>query len=425
MSSVTMLMLTIFGILVNMALAFIDPTQDANFLPSGHTSAVEFMNMIENRSLVDQRIRPNHNGPPVIVKCQVFISSFGSISEVNMDYSLDFFLRQEWNDPRLQYEGGKQRYITLTSESIKNIWTPPLYFPNEKKGELHTMIIPNKLIRVTPNGTVTYSIRLTLVLSCPMLLTDFPLDTQECALNIESFVYESDDIELQWQPDHSLKNQGVEIPSTVGLAQFKIDDVKASSRNRSYSRTGSFSSLRAVFHLKRQIGYYLLQTYIPSMLIVILSWVAFWINKEAVPARIALGITTVLTMTTQLTGSRQGVPRVSYPKAMDVWMAACMLFVFLALLEYAVVNVMSTVEKDKQARHRDIETGKKGNKKRDRSSVLAYNKGRGCTAQYVDNCSRIIFPVFFVIFNCAYWAVYTAEFQTMIVDAFNKIKGEE
>lgn len=33
------------------------------------------------------------------------------------------------------------------------------------------------------------------------------------------------------------------------------------------------------FHLKRQFGYYLLQAYIPSMLIVILSWISFWIHR--------------------------------------------------------------------------------------------------------------------------------------------------
>ena len=61
---------------------------------------------------------------------------------------------------------------------------------------------------------------------------------------------------------------------------------------------------------------------------------------DAIPARISLGVTTVLTMTTQLSGSRANLPKVSYPKAMDVWMATCMIFVFGALLEYAFVNVL-------------------------------------------------------------------------------------
>jgi len=64
------------------------------------------------------------------------------------------------------------------------------------------------------------------------------------------------------------------------------------------------------FHLERQMGYYLIQMYIPSLLIVILSWVSFWINMDAAPARVGLGITTVLTMTTQSSGSRASLPKV-------------------------------------------------------------------------------------------------------------------
>ncbi|CAL9701106.1 unnamed protein product [Knipowitschia caucasica] len=94
------------------------------------------------------------------------------------------------------------------------------------------------------------------------------------------------------------------------------------------------------------MGYYLIQMYIPSLLIVILSWVSFWINMDAAPARVALGITTVLTMTTQSSGSRTSLPKVSYVKAIDIWMAVCLLFVFSALLEYAAVNFVSRQHKE-------------------------------------------------------------------------------
>jgi len=80
------------------------------------------------------------------------------------------------------------------------------------------------------------------------------------------------------------------------------------------------------------------QTYLPSILIVMLSWVSFWINHEATSARVALGITTVLTMTTISTGVRSSLPRISYVKAIDIYLVMCFVFVFAALLEYAAVN---------------------------------------------------------------------------------------
>jgi hypothetical protein len=44
-------------------------------------------------------------------------------------------------------------------------------------------------------------------------------------------------------------------------------------------------------------------------------------------------------MTTQSSGIRNSLPHVSYTKAMDIWMAFGMLFVFAALLEYAYINI--------------------------------------------------------------------------------------
>ena len=80
------------------------------------------------------------------------------------------------------------------------------------------------------------------------------------------------------------------------------------------SHTGNYSCIYAKFLLNRQFHYYLVQTYVPTILIVILSWVSFWIDETAVPARITLGILTVLTMTSQSTIINQRLPRVSYIK---------------------------------------------------------------------------------------------------------------
>ena len=124
------------------------------------------------------------------------------------------------------------------------------------------------------------------------------------------------------------------------------------------SRTGcagNYSCIQATFFLRRLVGFFVLQTYIPSILIVVLSWVGFWINKDSEPARIALGVTTVLTMTTQLTTSRSNTMKVSYLKAIDVWYSACMLFVFGALLEFAFVNASSRRERNQLNRKKKFD----------------------------------------------------------------------
>ena len=96
--------------------------------------------------------------------------------------------------------------------------------------------------------------------------------------------------------------------------------------------------------LRRDLAFHLIQTYIPSVLIVVLSWVSFWLSYDAVPARISLGVLTVLTMTTMASGMAPHLPRVSYVKAMDVWLSTCQFFVFAALIEFAFVNWLTRKE---------------------------------------------------------------------------------
>ena len=49
-------------------------------------------------------------------------------------------------------------------------------------------------------------------------------------------------------------------------------------------------------------------------MLVIVSWVSFWLDANAVPARVSLGVTTLLTMATQTTGINNSLPPVSYTK---------------------------------------------------------------------------------------------------------------
>ena len=81
---------------------------------------------------------------------------------------------------------------------------------------------------------------------------------------------------------------------------------------------GNFTCLEVVFMFKRRLGYYLFHTYVPTCLIVIMSWISFWIKPEAVPARVTLGVTSLLTLSTQHANSQKSLPPVSYIKVSKV-----------------------------------------------------------------------------------------------------------
>ncbi|NXH15507.1 GLRA4 protein, partial [Bucco capensis] len=402
-------------------------------------SPSDFLDKLMGRtSGYDARIRPNFKGPPVNVTCNIFINSFGSVTETTMDYRVNIFLRQQWNDPRLAYHEYPDDSLDLDPSMLDSIWKPDLFFANEKGASFHEVTTDNKLLRIFKNGNVLYSIRLTLILSCPMDLKNFPMDIQTCTMQLESFGYTMNDLIFEWLEEQ----EAVQVAEGLTLPQFILRDEKDLGYCTKYYNTGKFTCIEVKFHLERQMGYYLIQMYIPSLLIVILSWVSFWINMDAAPARVGLGITTVLTMTTQSAGSRASLPKVSYVKAIDIWMAVCLLFVFAALLEYAAVNFVSRQHKEflrlrrRQRQQRMEEELVRESRfylrgyelghylqPKDRAgqgpsiysptaASMLLREGENLHRRYIDRAKRIdtisraIFPFTFLLFNIFYWVVY-------------------
>lgn len=75
-------------------------------------------------------------------------------------------------------------------------------------------------------------------------------------------------------------------------------------------KTGSYSNLKAEFILRRDSGYFLIHMYVPTVLIVILSWVSFWITYDPTPDRVAIVLVTVLTITTMSDSINDSLPKV-------------------------------------------------------------------------------------------------------------------
>ncbi|XP_016956243.1 gamma-aminobutyric acid receptor subunit beta isoform X9 [Drosophila biarmipes] len=285
----------------------------------------------------DKRVRPNYGGPPVEVGVTMYVLSISSLSEVKMDFTLDFYFRQFWTDPRLAYRKRPGvETLSVGSEFIKNIWVPDTFFVNEKQSYFHIATTSNEFIRVHHSGSITRSIRLTITASCPMNLQYFPMDRQLCHIEIESFGYTMRDIRYFWRDGLS----SVGMSSEVELPQFRVLGHRQRATEINLT-TGNYSRLACEIQFVRSMGYYLIQIYIPSGLIVIISWVSFWLNRNATPARVALGVTTVLTMTTLMSSTNAALPKISYVKSIDVYLGTCFVMVFASLLEYATVGYMA------------------------------------------------------------------------------------
>lgn len=196
---------------------------------------------------------------------------------------------------------------------------------------------------ISPDGTIKISSRIQATLFCPMELRKFPFDTQTCQTSLECWMYNTSQVSLHWEK-HSpvtmsndrILTEYTLINSFTNETTIQSDDVNL----RHGSFYGNYSSVSFSVTLIRESGFYLLEYFLPSMMIVAISWVSFWLQADQTAPRAMLGATSMLSFITLSSAQNKILPKVSYIKASEIWSMGCTFFIFGSLVEFAFVNVI-------------------------------------------------------------------------------------
>uniref|UniRef100_A0A1I7UVM5 Neur_chan_memb domain-containing protein n=1 Tax=Caenorhabditis tropicalis TaxID=1561998 RepID=A0A1I7UVM5_9PELO len=140
---------------------------------------------------------------------------------------------------------------------------------------------------------------------------------------------------------------------------------------------GNWDELVVTFVFERRYMWYFLQAYLPTFFSIFISWIAFSLGPQAITPRTMIGVNALLSMIFHFGSIMKNLPRVSYIKAIDVWMLSSMTFVFLSLIELAIVGYKLQMQREKDH-----------------------------VIEKVDRIARFAFPAGFSIFNIIYWARY-------------------
>uniref|UniRef100_A0A915ECT9 Uncharacterized protein n=1 Tax=Ditylenchus dipsaci TaxID=166011 RepID=A0A915ECT9_9BILA len=337
-------------------------------------------------------------GSAVVVRFGIYIESMSNFQTSTMDYDMDIYLILAWRDARLVNPYGKP-ILVKEEEILEKIWRPDPFF-DAKEAEFHEVTFLNFLMRIYPDGLVLYETRIKLKPACNLILCKYPHDKQTCELQIKSFAYPIETVRFEW---FTRKDDAIDKNPDVKLPELYIDKYEPTFCNRS-RKSGDFSCLRAVFRLKRDVGFHIAQTYIPTSLALMFSWVGVWLPEEFMEGRIGVAITVLLTLSTESAGAREHLPSVSYLKAIDLWFGYITGFVFFTLLQTLFV-----IGFDKRA----SQLRKWANRKRSditqeqRDSMNNKAKRYHKTGRYLDNFCRVFYPLSFILFLIMYYFVFT------------------
>ncbi|XP_047022017.1 glutamate-gated chloride channel isoform X22 [Helicoverpa zea] len=320
-------------------------------------------NLLKN-SRYDKRLLPPVDGV-LTVNVSVLLLSLASPDESSLKYEVEFLLQQQWYDPRLRYSNQSHYDFLNAIHHHEDIWLPDTYFimhGDFKEFSQHSWdpIIPMHFaLRIYRNGTINYLMRRHLILSCQGRLNIFPFDDPLCSFALESISYEQSAITYVWKNDEDTLRKS---PSLTTLNAYLIQNqtipcpIKASWRaegnslyeedeemtcnlcQRRFEEQGNYSCLKVDLIFTRDRAFYFTTVFIPGIILVTSSFITFWLEWNAVPARSMIGVTTMLNFFTTSNGFRSTLPVVSNLTAMNVWDGVCMCFIYASLLEFVCVN---------------------------------------------------------------------------------------
>jgi len=321
-----------------------DPTSGHPDNPSLFSQQLNDKQILD-RLLHDQRYdkRTKPALMPLQVDVSVVLLSLSSPDESSLHYEVEFLLHQKWVDPRLAFrtKDTSRKYVNALAHH-SSIWKPDIYIV--KHGSYKSINPSEVALRVFNNGTVFFTMRRHLVLNCEGDLHIFPFDSPMCMFSIESVSSTRNQMVFSWTGPNKVDEES-EAGSIALSPVLKRHNAYLIHNETLYCDgqewRGDYSCIQVKLHFTRDKWFYYTTVFVPGLILVTSSFVTFWIEWNAEPARVMLGVTTMLNFFTTSNKFRSKLPVVSNLTAMNMWDGVCMFFIYASFLEFIVVNYLA------------------------------------------------------------------------------------
>lgn len=284
----------------------------------------------------DLLTRPLASLGPTEVYIHTYINDIVVIDDAEQSFSTDVFIRVEWTDPRLAHDDDNPCTVDM-----KDIWWPGLQLMNRRSVENVREVQP----LVLPSGKVALLLRGFGEFGFKADLSDFPFDEQELHFDVLS-IYSDSEIDFVYELER------IALAPTLSVANFKVEIAGVEERAEYIGSTGrKHARFLVKLRAQRLTGFYTWQQLVPLLLVVMMSFIVFWIPIEHVPSRIGLAATSMLTLIAYRFAMSSILPPIAYLTRLDIFMIGASVLVFSALATaVAVTYTMDLVDEQRANR---------------------------------------------------------------------------
>ena len=110
--------------------------------------------------------------------------------------------------------------------------------------------------------------------------------------------------------------------------------------------------------LKRKVATELLTTYLPTILLLLITFTTIFFDKDLFGDAIAVNLTIMLVMTTIFTSKIEELPSTSDTKMIDIWLIGCLLVPFTEVVLRTIIEVLGNCHPCKEIEAKEDERKK-------------------------------------------------------------------
>ncbi|CDW81147.1 gamma-aminobutyric acid receptor subunit rho-3-like [Stylonychia lemnae] len=285
---------------------------------------------------VDQTTPPN--GKDITdIQFDVDLLQVEGIIENKMHVSLKLVEFTTWVDKRLAYQNNTNvpAYIRNSrldiSEYRYNIWRPNLGYT-----ELNKLVNLTETVFLYPNGTITNYRKILLTLTCQFDYKNSPGNLQQCITTTYIQNEFSDTATLTWMNKFDEERSKDYLSWTLALSKFQNVDVRWKTEP-----TGVSSGVEIELQFSKTQTFFQKIFIIPSIILVVLAYITFWIDPKRAPARVIFvhfELRIIINTTSFLASTTTKIPQVAEETWQNSFFIWNLVFTVVPIVQYAILN---------------------------------------------------------------------------------------